>query len=136
MTLTCHDDPLCTRDPACSWAAVDPHAALWRRPVGQSVFVAADLDERTMRRDGTLPGLSYVYGDRLEWPLHDIDADGIKARRTAAEAASATLSGRTARCMSVYLSELWARPVEVAHVRLGVQAMNGYTWAVFGWRPV
>lgn len=133
-------EPLCVRDPDQPWATVDYHAAeVWQVTLGRSVFVAAAIDARTERCDGTFPGLRYTYGDRLEDPRHVeflVGVDDIAARREAGDSAAAKCPARSARGMSAFLSVLWAHPVEVCHVRLGVQRVNGYPWAVFGWRVV
>lgn len=125
---------LCTRDASASFSQPDSRNEIWR--TARTVYVAATIDVASARRDGLFPNVLYVYADRIASPRHvdaleGLDAATIAEREQAARLACENQPIGSAQRLSVFLSTLWARPVEVVHVILGLR-LDGYTWALYG----
>ena len=75
-------------------------------------------------------GLRYDYSDRLQ--QYDYD----KERAAAKKATEEGHEPRTAAWVEVYLSEIYGEPVKIRHIASGFNVSNGYSYQIFGTRPV
>ena len=75
-----------------------------------------------------VPGLSYVYSDRLvQW-------DGNKADRAWQTALDSGATPKSADFIQAYLSAYYDRPLIVDHILSGVNVSSGYPYWVAGYR--